>query len=298
LESPPAPRHGFWAGIFNTLRRLAWPSAYAARTGVSGAKSRRNAEKVKREGMRAAGRFNAELMDVLRPSVQLGITTGDIDRLVHDYTLDHGHIPAMLNYQGFPNSCCTSVNEAVCNGVPGVYVLKAGDIINVTIATVVNGWYAKQSETFLIGQVSADARALVQCAFDCLYLAIDAIIPNSRISDIGSAIVRLAHSRGYTVVRDYVGHGIGRKFHQDSAVCHVPTAEGSRLRLPPGLTFTIQPMINAGVPDVVQDDSDGWTVRTRDGRLSAQFEHTILMTAEGPEILTLTKAGPQRGHRF
>jgi methionyl aminopeptidase len=150
----------------------------------------------------------------------------------------------------------------------------------------------------LIGLVSAEARQLVQCAFDCLYAAIDAIKPNSRVSDVGTVAARLAHPRGYTVVRDYVGHGIGRRFHQDPAVCHVPTAEGRRLRLPPGLSFTIQPMINAGEPEVVQDAADGWTVRTRDGKLSAQFEHTILMTREGPEILTLTKAGPQRGHRF
>jgi methionyl aminopeptidase len=259
---------------------------------------RRQLEKEKRQGLRAAGRFNAEVMDFIRPYVQPGVTTNEIDRLIHEYTLDHGHIPAPLNYQGFPKSCCTSVNEVICHGIPGDYVLQDGDIVNIDVTSIVNGWHGDQSETFLIGQVSDQARRLVQCAFDCLWAAIEVIKPNCRISDIGTTIVRIAHENGYSVVRDYVGHGVGRRFHQEPTVSHVPTPEGRRQRLRPGVSFTIEPMINLGVAEGEQDKQDGWTVRTQDRKLSAQFEHTILMGQEGPEVLTLTKDGPQRGHQF
>jgi methionyl aminopeptidase len=261
-------------------------------------RKRQQVEKEKRLGMREAGRFNAEVMDFVRPYLRVGVTTGEIDRLIHEYTLEHGHIPAPLNYQGYPKSCCTSVNDVICHGIPGDYVLQDGDIVNVDITTIVNGWHGDQSETFLIGKVSDEARAVTQCAFDCLWTAIDTIKPDCRVSDIGTAIVRLAHARGFTVVKDYVGHGLGRKFHQDPTISHVPTPDGRRQRLSVGVSFTIEPMINAGVPDGHQDEKDGWTVRTTDGRLSAQFEHTILMGHDGPEILTLTKHGPQRGHKF
>lgn len=261
-------------------------------------KRRRQAEKEKRQGLRAAGRFNAQAMDFIRRRVQPGVTTGEIDRLVHEYTLDHGHIPAPLNYQGFPKSCCTSVNEVICHGIPGDYVLKEGDIANVDITSIVNGWHGDQSETFLLGDVSDEARAIVQCSLDCLWAAIDVLKPNCRISDIGTAIVRIAHSRGYSVVRDYVGHGVGKRFHQEPTVSHIPTPDGRRQRLRPGVSFTVEPMINIGVADGVQDEQDGWTVRTRDGKLSAQFEHTILMGQDGPEVLTLTRDGPQKGHQF
>ncbi len=259
---------------------------------------RQQIEREKRLGMREAGRFNAQLMDFIRPHVQPGVSTGEIDRLVHQYTLDHGHIPASLNYQGFPKSCCTSVNEVICHGIPGDYVLRDGDLVNVDLTTIVNGWHGDQSETFLIGNVSDEARALTQCAFDCLWAAIDVVKPNCRISDIGAAVIRVAHARGFSVVRDYVGHGLGRRFHQDPTISHVPTPEGRRQRLLPGVAFTIEPMINAGGPEGQQDLADGWTVRTRDGKLSAQFEHTILMEHDGPAILTLTQNGPQRGHQF
>lgn len=258
---------------------------------------RKELEKEKRLGMRAAGRFNAQLMDFIRPHVRAGLSTAEIDRRVHEYTVAHGHIPACLNYQGFPKSCCTSVNEVICHGIPGPYVLQEGDIVNIDVTTIVNGWHGDQSETFLIGRVSDDARDLVQCAFDCLWAAIDAIRPDCRISEIGAAIIRIAQPR-FSVVTDYVGHGVGRKFHQDPTISHVPTREGDRQRLRAGDTFTIEPMINIGVPDGMQDELDGWTVRTRDGKLSAQFEHTIMMGKDAPEVLTLTKDGPQRGHRF
>ena len=251
-----------------------------------------------REAMRVAGRFNAELLDFIRPSVRAGVTTAEIDRLVHDYTVDHGHTPAPLGYQGFPKSCCTSVNEVICHGLPGNYVLAEGDLVNVDVTSIVNGWYGDQSETFLIGQVSEDARAVTQCAFDCLYLAIDALRPGSRVSEIGDAIVAEARRHHFSVVREYVGHGLGRRFHQEPSIPHFPTRQSRQEVLLPGVCFTIEPMINAGTRLTVLDKSDGWTVRTRDGKLSAQFEHTILMTEQGPEILTPTRSGPQRGHRF
>jgi methionyl aminopeptidase len=251
-----------------------------------------------RDAMRRAGQFNAQVMDFLRPHVGPGVTTGQLDRLIETYTRDHGHEPACLGYQGFPKSCCTSINEVVCHGIPGKHVLKEGDIVNVDVTTIVDGWLGDQSETFLIGEVSDAARAVTQCALDCLYLGIDAIRPGGRVSDIGRAITAEAHARGYSVVREYVGHGIGKRFHQEPSIPHYPTRQAYRDRIYPGMCFTIEPMINLGTRETVLDADDGWTVRTRDGQLSAQFEHTILMGEEGPEILTPTRDGPQRGHRF
>ena len=253
---------------------------------------------VERNAMRAAGRFNAELMDHVRPHVKAGVTTNKLDKIVYDYTVRRGHLPAQLGYQGFPSSCCTSINDVICHGIPGEYVLKEGDIVNVDLTTIVNGWYGDQSETFLIGEVSEEARGVTQCSFDCLWLAIDAIKPGCRVSDIGDAIVAEAHKRGYSVVREYVGHGLGRQFHQEPSIPHYPTRQSRQERLLPGMCFTIEPMINAGQRQTVLDKRDGWTVRTKDGSLSAQFEHTILMTEDGPEVLTQPPNGPQRGHRF
>lgn len=261
-------------------------------------KHRLQLAKAEREAMRAACQFTAQLMDYIRPFVKAGITTGELDRLVHEYTIGHGNIPAPLGYQGFPKSCCTSVNDVICHGIPGNYVLKNGDIVNVDLTSIVDGWHGDQSETILIGDVSSLARAVTQCSFDCLYAAIDAIRPNCRVSDIGEAVLALATSRGFSVVREYVGHGIGRQFHQDPTISHFPNRQSRKDRLLPGMCFTIEPMINAGERYTVQDDRDGWTVRTKDGSLSAQFEHTILMTEEGPEILTLTQQGPPRGFKF
>ena len=177
-------------------------------------------------------------------------------------------------------------------------MLKNGDIVNLDVTTIVDGWLGDQSETFLIGNVSQQARKLVQCAFDSLYLGIDAIGPGDPIANIGRAISRKAHSLGYEVVREYVGHGIGKRFHQEPSIPHFPNQQSRFQKIDPGICFTIEPMINEGVRDTVLDRDDGWTVRTQDGKLSAQFEHTILMTDEGPEILTLTETGPQCGHQF
>lgn len=251
-----------------------------------------------RECMRTACRFNAELMDVVREFIQPGVTTEAIDNLVRDYTYDHGHVPACLNYQGFPKHCCTSINEVICHGIPGPRELAPGDIVNIDLTSIVDGWFGDSSETFFIGEVNEAAKAVTQCSFDTLYLAIDALTPNCTIATIGKAIVAEAKKRGLSVVREYVGHGLGRQFHQDPSIPHYPTVASRTQRLKPGFCFTIEPMINEGSRYTKLDPKDGWTVRTRDGKLSAQFEHTILMTEDGPEILTLTKNGPKAGHKF
>ena len=252
-----------------------------------------------REAMRAAGAFNAQLMDFIREHIREGVSTNEIDQLVYDYTVDHGHVPACLGYRGFPKSLCTSVNEVVCHGIPDDYRLDAGDIINIDLTTIVDGWHGDQSETFLIGEVTEEARKLTQCAFDALWAGIDAIAePGSRVVKIGQAIVKLARRQNFTVVRTYQGHGIGRNFHQSPQVPHYPDDSSGAFVLEPGICFTIEPMINAGTWKTELNRKDKWTVWTADRRLTAQFEHTILMTEKGAEVLTITKTGPQKGHRF
>lgn len=259
-----------------------------------------NAEQ--RERLRVAGRFNAQLMDFIRPHVRPGVTTGELDRLVYEYTLDHGHTPACLGYPGpkrpYPKTICTSINEVVCHGIPDGTVLREGDIVNLDITTIVHGWYGDLSETFAIGDVSDEARRLMQATFEALFVGIRASEPGGRVIDIGRAIYEFARARGYGVVREYQGHGIGTEFHQEPGIPHFPDRKTARQIIKPGMCFTIEPMLNVGTWRTVADEDDGWTVRTKDGRLSAQFEHTVLMTEEGPEILTLTKHGPQEGHRF
>jgi methionyl aminopeptidase len=251
-----------------------------------------------REKMRAAGRFNAQLMDFIREHIAPGVTTQKIDELVAAYTQDHGHKAATLGYLGYPKSCCTSINDVICHGIPSSTVLEEGDIVNIDITSIVDGWHGDQSETFIIGEASDEARAVTQAAFDCLYLGIEALSPGCTVSCIGDAIVAEAHQRGFSVVREYVGHGLGQSFHQPPNVPHFPDRKSKQQRILPGMCFTVEPMINAGTRFTKLDKRDGWTVRTRDGHLSAQFEHSVLMTEEGPEILTLTENGPRRGHRF
>lgn len=251
-----------------------------------------------REGLRAAGRFNAQLMDFLRPHVKEGVSTEKLDKLANEYTLDHGHVPACVGYLGYPKTICTSINEVVCHGIPNTRPLKDGDIVNVDITTIVNGWYGDQSETFMIGNVSNSARRLVQATYDALFVGIHAARPGGTVTEIGRAIQTFATKAGYSVVREYQGHGIGRDFHQEPGVPHFPTLKSNRDLLRPGTCFTIEPMLNIGSWQTRVDKKDKWTVRTIDGALSAQFEHTILMTEEGPEILTFTKDGPQEGHQF
>jgi methionyl aminopeptidase len=266
------------------------------------ARRRLQLNEAERNQMRAACRFNAQLMDVVRGMIGPGVNTADIDRLVETYTRDHGHVPSQKGYPGqkgpYPHSCCTSVNDVICHGLPADYVLKDGDIVNVDLTSYVDGWHGDSSETFIIGKPSELARRVVQCCFECLWLAIDNLKPRCRVSDIGEPIVRHARKHGFSVVEEYVGHGLGRQFHQPPTIPHHAPPESRRQRLEPGACFTIEPMINTGTKDTVQNKRDGWTVRTKDGGLSAQFEHTILMTETGPEVLTLPKNGPQRGHKF
>lgn len=251
------------------------------------------------EGLRRAGVFNGQLMDFIRPHVKSGTTTLELDRLVYEYTLDHGHTPACLGYKGYPNSLCASVNEVVCHGIPNKLPLREGDIVNIDLTTIVDGWHGDSSETFLIEPVSVDARKLVQVAFDSMHVGIDAIQPYGKLTDIGRAIERFARLRGYSVVQEYQGHGLGLEFHQEPGVPHyVPKTGASQVILQPGMCFTVEPMINAGTWRTMLDKKDKWTVRTMDLSLSAQFEHTILVTEAGPEILTVTKNGPQPGHQF
>lgn len=248
--------------------------------------------------MRTAGAFNAEVMDYIRPHVQAGITTDAIDRLVSEYTVSHGHVCATLGYNGFPKNCCTSVNEVVCHGIPEDRELRDGDIVNIDLTSIIDGWHGDQSETFIVGDVPDTTRQLVQVTFECLHLGIEAIRPGGRIIDIGRAISKHAHEAGFTVVRDYQGHGIGRVFHQDPGVPHFPDFTAGQFVVEPGMCFTIEPMINLGTYRTKLDRADGWTVRTADGALSAQFEHTILMTEDGPQVLTQPPNGPQKGHIF
>lgn len=251
-----------------------------------------------REKMRQAGQFNARLMDEVRKIIKVGITTAAIDDLVQQFTFDHGHTPATLGYMGYPKSCCTSINDVICHGIPDQTRLQEGDIINVDVTSVVDGWFGDQSETFIVGRASEEAVAVTQAAFDCMHLAIAALFPGCPVSTIGDTIVAEAHRRGFSVVREYVGHGLGQVFHQPPNIPHFPDRKSRQQRLLPGMCFTVEPMINGGTRFTRPDKKDGWTVRTRDGRMSAQFEHTILMTEEGAEVLTLTQAGPQKGHKF
>src|SRR3954466_13296132 len=240
-----------------------------------------------RQGMREACRFNAQLMDEVRKIIRPGLMTGEIDKLVETYTRDHGHVPAQLGYHGqagaFPASCCTSVNDVICHGVPGPYALKDGDIINVDLTTIVNGWHGDSSETFIVGTPSDLARRVVQCAHDALWAGIDTCRPGGRLSELGEAIVRTAKRQGFSVVEEYVGHGVGRQYHQPPTVPHYPTSEARRHKLEPGVCFTIEPMINTGSKETLLSKRDGWTVRTKDGGLSAQFEHTVMITETGVE---------------
>jgi methionyl aminopeptidase len=283
-------------GLTKPSTKLVPKKARRAGRGSRRSAPRLNAEE--RDGMRAAGKFNAHLLDRVREKIAPGVRLADLDDFVREYTQDHGHIPACLGYKGFPKSSCMSVNEVVCHGIPGDYELRDGDIVNVDLTTIVNTWFGDQSETFLIGDVSDEARGVTQCAFDCLYAGIDALVPGGTVMDIGRAIQKLAHGRGYSVVEKFQGHGIGQTFHSEPGVPHYPEPSLGRFVIEPGMCFTIEPMINVGVKGCRVDKRDGWTARTSDGKLSAQFEHTLLMTEEGVEILTPTENGPRPGHTF
>jgi methionyl aminopeptidase len=238
------------------------------------------------EKMRVAGRFAAELLDQIQGQIRPGMTTADIDRLVDEATRARGATSAPYRYHGFPAHCCTSVNDVVCHGIPDPQrVLREGDIINVDVTPIVDGFHGDASRTFLIGEVSPIARRLVQDTYRSLWRGISAVRPGATTGDIGHAIQSFVEPRGYAVVRQFSGHGIGRLFHTAPAILHYGRP-GTGERLVPGMTFTIEPMINLG-DWRCQVLSDGWTAVTVDGSLSAQFEHTLLVTENGVEVLTL-----------
>jgi methionyl aminopeptidase len=237
------------------------------------------------EDMRLAGRLAAEVLDYIEPHIEPGVTTDYLDSLCHDYIVNEQNaIPAPLNYHGFPKSICTSINHVVCHGIPADKKLKDGDVINIDITVIKNGFHGDTSKMFSVGAPSIKARRLVATAYDCLKIGISMVKPEARLGDIGAAIQAHAEQKNYSVVREYCGHGIGREFHEEPQVLHYGTA-GTGYILEPGMTFTIEPMINAGKRHV-KLLPDRWTVVTKDRSLSAQWEHTILVTDSGFEVFT------------
>ncbi|MGL5315754.1 MAG: methionyl aminopeptidase [Peptostreptococcaceae bacterium] len=237
------------------------------------------------EKIKESAKINNAILDLVANNIKEGMTTDDIDKLVHDFTVSQGAIPAPLGYSGFPKSCCTSLNNEICHGIPSSdIVIKNGDIINVDISTIYNGYFSDASRMFMIGEVSEEAKRLVEVTKECLYKGIEAAKPWGHLGDIGAAIEAHAHSNGYSVVEEFGGHGIGLHFHEDPFVPHYGLANTGMI-LVPGMIFTIEPMINQGASDLYIDDENGWTSYTEDGKLSAQWEHMILVTEDGVEII-------------
>ncbi len=239
------------------------------------------------EGIRRSGVVNTGVLDAVAAEIRAGMTTAEIDRIVYGYTISHGAVPAPLNYEGFPKSVCTSINEVVCHGIPNEReTLKEGDIINVDVSTNLDGYFSDASRMFIIGKTTLEKQRLVDNASECLEKGMKAAKPYGFISDIGYAITQHAHAAGFSVVRDLCGHGVGLAFHEEPDVEHYARRPGRGIMLVPGMVFTIEPMINMGDWRVFIDSADGWTVLTEDGLPSAQWEHTFVMTEHGPEILT------------
>lgn len=237
------------------------------------------------EGIRQAGIVNNQILDIVGEHIKAGISTEDINTLVHENTIRLGGIPAPLNFEGYPKSVCTSINEVVCHGIPTPdRILKDGDIINVDVTTIYKGYYADASRMYCIGNVSEEAKRLVRVTKESVDLGLKEARAWGHLGDIGAVISEYIYANGYTVVREIGGHGVGLEFHEEPWVSHIGT-RGTDMLLVPGMVFTIEPMVNAGKADVVQDSKDGWTIYTKDGSLSAQWEYTIVITEEGPEVL-------------
>jgi len=236
--------------------------------------------------MRIAGRLAADVLDMITPYVVPGVTTDELNDRCHDYIVNvQKAIPAPLNYRGFPKSICTSVNHVVCHGIPSAKRLKQGDIINIDVTVIKDGWHGDASRMFAVGKVSPAAQRLIDVTREAMWIGIRMIRPGARLGDLGAAIQKFVEEQHYSVVREYCGHGIGRVFHEDPQVLHYGEP-GRGLELAPGMTFTVEPMVNAGKRHV-RLLSDGWTVVTKDHSLSAQWEHTVLVTEAGYEVLTL-----------
>jgi methionyl aminopeptidase len=241
------------------------------------------------EGMRRAGRVAAEILDALVPHVVPGVSTQELDDIVYAEMRARGSLPATLGYRGYTKSCCTSINHVVCHGIPGDRTLRDGDIVNIDVTPIVDGWHGDTSRMYLVGDVPLKARRLVDVTYECLMLGIEQARPGNHLGDIGHAIQRHAEKHRYGVVRDFCGHGVGKTFHDAPEVVHVGRP-GAGPELKPGMFFTIEPMINLGRADCKMLD-DGWTAVTRDRSLSAQFEHSIGITEEGCEIFTASPKG-------
>jgi methionyl aminopeptidase len=240
-------------------------------------------------GMRAAGRLAAEALDMIQEHVRPGVTTGMLDQICHDFILARGAVPAPLNYRGFPKSICTSINHVVCHGIPGERKLEKGDILNIDVTVILNGWHGDSSRMYAAGSPNTRARYLIDVTYEALMRGVALVQPGCTLGDIGHAIQTFVERHRFSVVRDFCGHGIGRRFHEPPNVLHFgKRGEGPVLR--PGMFFTIEPMVNAGRPEVKILD-DGWTAVTRDRSLSAQFEHMVGVTETGHEIFTLSPSG-------
>jgi len=254
-------------------------------------KSREDVDK-----LRLAGRLASEVLDFIGPHVVPGVSTAKLDELCHDYMVNvQGTIPAPLNYappghRPYPKSICTSVNHQVCHGIPGEKILKAGDIVNIDVTVIKDGWHGDTSRMFYAGEPSIQAKRLCEATWEAMWHGIAMVRPGATLGDIGSAVQKHAESKGYSVVREFCGHGIGKRFHEEPQILHYGRA-GQGLRLQEGMTFTIEPMINAGKRDIRQMN-DGWTIVTADHSLSAQWEHTVLVTADGFEVLTVSAGTP------
>jgi len=240
-------------------------------------------------GMRAAGRLAAETLDFITPHVQPGVTTGHLDELCHAYIVEHGAVPAPLGYRGFPKSICTSVNHVVCHGIPGDKRLEDGDVVNIDVTVILNGWHGDTSRMFPVGDVGVKARRLCDVTYEAMMRGIEEVKPGATLGDIGNAIQTIVERERFSVVRDFCGHGLGRIFHEAPNILHYGR-RGQGAVLQPGMFFTIEPMVNAGKYDV-KLLSDGWTAVTKDRSLSAQFEHSIGVTETGYEIFTLSPKG-------
>lgn len=237
-------------------------------------------------GIREACRINTAVLDEVAKKIKVGMSTEEINTIVYDFTVAHGAIPAPLNFQGFPKSVCTSVNDAICHGIPDKrFFLQSGDIVNVDVSTIYKGYYADASRMFMLGKVTPTAKNLVNITKECLNRGTEAAKAWGHLGDIGAAVSAFARKHGYSVVREFGGHGVGNEFHEDPFVSHVGK-KGTGMLLVPGMIFTIEPMINQGRPDLFIDAENGWTAYTDDGKLSAQWEYTVLITEKGPEVLT------------
>ncbi len=248
------------------------------------------------EKMRLAGRLASEVLDYITPFVKPGVTTGRLNDLCHTYMVsEQKTVPAPLNYappgyKPFPKSICTSVNHQVCHGIPGDRILKASDVLNIDVTVIKDGFHGDSSRMYYVAEPSIQARRLCDVTYECMWVGISHIRPGTRLGDIGAAIQAHAERHGYSVVREFCGHGIGRKFHEDPQILHYGKA-GTGLQLEQGMTFTVEPMINAGRP-AIRELADGWTIVTKDHSLSAQWEHTVLVTESGFDVLTQSAGTP------